>query len=97
MISLQQPFKVAGAFCDFIKEYLKCRNTGLRRFELEHLKGENFEEKGSKYNLKVSGKVNLSIGDIGSLHLRCVFVETDIFPHRGNLILNVCNFTAVFI
>lgn len=28
------------------------------------------------------------IGDIGSFHLRCVFVETDIFPHRRNLILN---------
>ena len=42
------------------------------------------------------GKLSV-IGDIGSFHLRCVFVETDIFPHRRNLILNVCNFTAVFI
>ncbi len=37
------------------------------------------------------------IGDIGSFHLRCVFVESDIFSHRRDLILNICNFTAVFI
>lgn len=33
-----------------------CRNTGLRRFELEHLKGENLEERNGKYSLKVRGK-----------------------------------------
>lgn len=33
-----------------------CVNTGLRRFELEHLKGESLEEHGGKYSLKVKGK-----------------------------------------
>ncbi len=49
-----------------------------------------------QHGISEGGKLSV-IGDIGSFHLRCVFVESDIFPHRRNLFLNVCNFTAVFI
>lgn len=49
-----------------------------------------------QHRISEGGKLSV-IGDIGSFHLRCVFVESDIFPHRRDLILNVCNFTAVFI
>ena len=46
-----------------------------------------------QHGVSERGKLSV-IGNIGSLHLRC---ETDIFPHRRDFILNVCNFTAVFI
>ena len=49
-----------------------------------------------QYGISEGGKLS-GIGDAVGFHLRCVFVESDIFPHRRNLILNVCNFTAVFI
>ena len=49
-----------------------------------------------QYGISEGGKLSV-IRDIGSFHLRCVFVESDIFPHRRDLILNICNFTAVFI
>lgn len=49
-----------------------------------------------QHGISEGGKLSV-IGDIGSFHLRCVFVESDIFSHRRDLILNICNFTAVFI
>ena len=49
-----------------------------------------------QHRISEGGKLSV-IGDIGSFHLRCVFVESDIFSHRRDLILDVRNFTAVFI
>ena len=49
-----------------------------------------------QHGISEGGKLSV-IGDAVGFHLRCVFVESDIFPHRRNLFLNICNFTAVFI
>ena len=49
-----------------------------------------------QHGISEGGKLSV-IRDAVGFHLRCVFVESDIFPHRRNLFLNVCNFTAVFI
>ncbi len=49
-----------------------------------------------QHNIAEGGKLPV-IGDIGNLHLWCVFVQSDIFSRRRDLGLNVCSFTAVFI
>lgn len=49
-----------------------------------------------QHGIPEGGKLSV-VGDIGSFHLRCMFVESDIFSHRRDLSLNICNFTAVFI
>ncbi len=76
-----------------VEKYLKPLTDGLIMGVIdEQSKGITVRDEDISEGSKLS-----VIGDAVSLHLRCAFVQTDIFPHRRDLILNVRNFTAVFI